>query len=97
MIPLDYFVYFSVAVFCLAAYGALSRKNILLVFFCVEAMVMAASMLFVALATTAESQIFVLFAWVISAGDTMVALAIFLYSMKKSGSVELDKMRNLKW
>jgi len=97
MIPASFFVFFSLAVFAMAAYGALTRKNILMVFFCVESMVMAASLVFIALAKTAESQIFVLFSWVISAGDTILALAIFLYMMKKSGSVELDKMKNLKW
>lgn len=97
MIPSSYFVFFAMAVFAIAAYGALTRKNILLVFFCVESMVMAASLIFIALAKTAESQIFVLFSWVISAGDTILALAIFLYMMKKSGSVEIDKLKNLKW
>lgn len=97
MIPSSYFVFFAMGVFAMAAYGALTRKNILLVFFCVESMVMAASLIFIALAKTAESQIFVLFSWVISAGDTILALAIFLYMMKKSGSVEIDKLKNLKW
>lgn len=97
MIPASWFVIFAMTVFATAAYGALTRKNILLVFFCVESMVMAASLIFIALAKTAESQIFVLFAWVISAGDTILALAIFLYMMKKAGGVELDKIKNLKW
>lgn len=97
MLPASHYLYFSAAAFALAAYGALSRRNILMVFFCVESMVMAASIAFVALARGPESQMFVLFAWTISAAETIVALAIFLYTMKRAGAVELDKLRRLRW
>jgi len=97
MLPASYFIYFAIAIFSLGAYGALSRKNMLLIFFCVETMIVSGSMVFVVMAATAESQIFVLFAWIISAAETMVALAIFLYIMRKAGKLDVNKIKELKW
>ena len=97
MLPVSYFIYFALTVFTIAVYGALSRKNMLLIFFCVETMIVSGSMIFVVLAATAESQIFVLFAWMISAAETMVALAIFLYIMRKAGKLNVNKIKELKW
>jgi len=97
MLPASYFIYFAAAIFSLSAYGALSRKSMLLIFFCVEAMIVSGSMIFVATAITAESQVFVLFVWMISAAETMVALAIFLYTMRQSGKLDVSKIKELKW
>ncbi len=101
MIPLEYVIALSTALFAIAGYGMLSRKNILVVFMCAEVLMVAASINFVAFSAlavnNAEGQVFVVFGWTLSVADTVIALALFLYMLKEEGDIDLTKLGRLKW
>lgn len=100
-VPLEYFVTLSTGLFALAGYGMLTRKNLLVVFMCAEVMVASASINFVAFSAlqtyNAIGQSFVLFGWVLSVSDTIIALALFMYVLKTEKDIDLTKLGRLKW
>ena len=100
-VPLEYFIAVSASLFILASYGMLTRKNMLIVFMCAEILIASAVINFVAFsafsASNAIGQSFVIFSWVLSVSDTMIALALFMYVLKEEGEIDLSKLRRMRW
>ncbi len=100
-VPLEYFIGLATALFIIASYGILTRKNILIIFMCSEILVAAASINFVAFSALVThnpvGQSFVIFGWILSVADTIIALALFMYVLKEEGHIDLSKLRDLKW
>jgi len=100
-IPLEYFIVVSTALFVIASYGIITRKNMLVIFMCAEVLVAAAAINFVAFSAFKTGnpigQSFVVFGWILSVSDTIIALALFMYILKEEGNIDLTKLRKLKW
>lgn len=100
MIPLEYEVLLSVILFVIGFYGILVRKNAIIVLMCIEIALNAAIMNFVAFASysgNAAGQIFALIAIAIAAAEAAIGLAIFLVLYRTHRSVELHKIKILRW
>jgi len=100
MIPLEYEVLLSVILFVIGFYGILVRKNAIIVLMCVEIALNAAIMNFVAFASYSGNpagQIFALIAIAIAAAEAAIGLAIFLVLYRTHGSIELHKIKILRW
>ena len=50
MVPISYYLFLAAALFCLGMFGVLVRRNALVVFMCVELMLNAANLTFLAFA-----------------------------------------------
>ncbi len=100
MIPAEYELVLSTALFCVGLYGIMVRKNAIVVLMSIEIILNAAILNFVAFSAYAgdpSGQVFALLALAIAAAEAAVGLAIFLALYQSHGTVELDKIRLLRW
>jgi len=89
MIPIAYFLILSALLFVLGTIGFLIKKDLITQFMCVEVMLNAANLAFIAFAKSASSlngQIIVFFIITVAAAEAAVGLAIILlvYQQKKT-------------
>ena len=100
MIPAHYELILSALLFCIGLYGILTRRNAIIVLMSVEIILNAAILNLVAFASYANDpsgQVFALLAIAIAAGEAAVGLAIFLNVYATHGTIELDKIKILRW
>ncbi|MCK5548337.1 MAG: NADH-quinone oxidoreductase subunit NuoK [Thermoplasmata archaeon] len=100
MIPLEYEVLLSAILFAIGFYGILRRKNAIIVLMCIEIVLNAGIMNFVAFSSYSNNptgQVFALIAIAIAAAEAAIGLAIFLTLYRTHGSVELDKIKIMRW
>ncbi len=100
LIPLEHYIYFSVALFCIGVVGVLMRKNALIIFMCVELMLNATNLLLTAFSAyrgDATGQVFVFFIMVVAAAEVSVGLAIVVMIYRNSRTTDVGILNNLKW
>ncbi len=99
MIPLSHVLALSVILFVIGAAGFVFRRNIITVFMCIELMLNAANLAFIAFSRylgTLDGQLFVFFVIVVAAAEAAVGLAIIiaLYRNRETLNIEdLDSMK----
>ena len=88
----------SAVLFTLGVAGVLLRRNAIVIFMCVELMLNAVNLTFVALAQTlgVAGQIFVLFVMAVAAAEAAVGLAIVLAIFRHRETVDLQNINLLK-
>ncbi len=100
MIPLEWELSLSAILFAIGLYGVLVRRNGIIVLMSVEIMLAAAIMNFVAFSAyinDPSGQILALLSIALAAGEAAIGLAIFLVLYRVHGTVDLDKVRILRW
>ena len=100
MIPLEYYLIVSAALFSLGLFGVLTRKNAVNVLMSIELIFNSANINLVAFSHFSSSdlagQVFAIFVIVIAACEAAVALAIVLSLYRILNSVSLDRASVLK-
>jgi NADH-quinone oxidoreductase subunit K len=88
----------SAVLFTLGVAGVLFRRNVIVIFMCVELMLNAVNLTFVALAQVlgVGGQVFVLFVMAVAAAEAAVGLAIILAVYRHRQSVSLQNMNLLR-
>ena len=88
----------SAVLFVLGVAGVLIRRNAIVVFMCVELMLNAVNLSFVALAQIhgVSGQIMVFFVMTVAAAEAAVGLAIILAIFRHTQSVDLTRINLLK-
>jgi NADH-quinone oxidoreductase subunit K len=88
----------SAVLFTLGVLGVLMRRNVIVIFMCVELMLNAVNLTFVALAQNlgVGGQVFVFFVMAVAAAEAAVGLAIILAVYRHKQSVSLQNMNLLK-
>src|SRR6266480_1766599 len=88
----------SAVLFTLGVAGVLLRRNAIVIFMCVELMLNAVNLTFVALAQILGmgGQVFVFFVMSVAAAEAAVGLAIILAVYRHKHSVSLQNMNLLK-
>ena len=88
----------SAVLFTLGVLGVLLRRNAIVIFMCVELMLNAVNLTFVALAQRLGmgGQIFVFFVMAVAAAEAGVGLAIILAVFRHKQSVSLQNMNLLR-
>ncbi len=100
MIPLEWELVLSALLFSIGLYGVLARKNAIMVLMSLEVVINAALLNFVAFSSysnDASGQIFALLGIAVAAADAAVGLAIFLSIYQTHGTVDMDRLRFLRW
>ncbi|MDQ2670378.1 MAG: NADH-quinone oxidoreductase subunit NuoK [Gemmatimonadota bacterium] len=84
--------------FCLGVAGVLLRRNAIILFMCIELMLNAVNLAFVALAQVhgLSGQVFVFFVMTVAAAEAAVGLAIILAIFRHKQSVDLGTINLLK-
>ncbi|MFL5739323.1 MAG: NADH-quinone oxidoreductase subunit NuoK [Flavisolibacter sp.] len=109
MMPINYYIFLSLALFVIGIIGVLTRRNAIIIFMCVELMLNAVNLLLVAfskmhhLARAAENsaagnegQLFVFFIMVVAAAEVSVGLAIIVMLYRNTHSVDVNFLNRLK-
>ena len=88
----------SAVLFTIGVTGVLVRRNAIVIFMCVELMLNAVNLTFVALAQPLGmgGQVFVFFVMAVAAAEAAVGLAIILAVYRHKQSVSLQNMNLLK-
>jgi NADH-quinone oxidoreductase subunit K len=98
-LSVDNFLFLSAALFIVGMMGVLIRRNVLIIFMCVELMVTAANITLVAFAwelNSIQGQGFVVFTVAVAAAEAAVGLAIVLALSRRVSTVDVDEIRTLR-
>lgn len=111
VIPVNYYIFLSIALFTIGVVGVLTRRNAIIIFMCIELMLNAVNVLLVAFSkmhhVTAyaldaatkvgtEGQLFVFFIMVVAAAEVTVGLAIIVMLYRNIHSVDINFLNRLK-
>jgi len=94
------FVALAVILFVIGAVGVLVRRNAMVIFMCVELMLNAVNLAFVAFARlhgNLNGQVIAFFVMVVAAAEVVVGLAILLAIFRTRRSASVDDVNLLKY
>ena len=88
----------SAVLFTIGVVGVLTRRNAIIVFMCIELMLNAVNLSFVALSRLhgVEGQVFVVFVMTVAAAEAAVGLAIIIAIFRHRQTVNLENINLLK-
>ena len=92
-------LFFSAVLFTIGVVGVLTRRNALIIFMCVELMLNAVNLSFVALSKLhggTLGQVFVVFVMTVAAAEAAVGLAIIIAIFRHFETVSLQNINLLK-
>jgi NADH-quinone oxidoreductase subunit K len=98
-VPLAYYIGLSVIMFAIGTIGVLVRRNAIVIFMCLELMLNAANLAFVAFSLyyqTLSGQIFVFFVMTVAAAEAAVGLALMVAIFRSKGSINVDQVSGLR-
>lgn len=99
MVPVSYFLTLSAVMFAIGAIGVAVRRNAIVVFMCIELMLNAVNVSFVALSRSVgnlDGQVAVFFVMVVAAAEAAVGLAIIISLFRVTRSVETSEASELR-
>ena len=94
-----YYLVFAALLFSIGAVGLLVRRNVLVMFMCVELMLNAVNLSFVAFARALDDitgQVIVFFVLVVAAAEVAVGLAIIVAIFRRRRHATADDLQALK-
>jgi NADH-quinone oxidoreductase subunit K len=100
MVTLQHYLFLSAALFTLGVIGVMIRRNLIVVLMCLELMLNAVNLSFVAFSrymNSMEGQIFVLFVMVVAAAEVAIGLAIAVAIFREKGSIDINDVNIMKW
>lgn len=90
----------SAILFSIGVVGVIARRNAIVIFMCVELMLNAVNLTFVAFSRglgDPAGQVFVFMVMAVAAAEAAVGLAIILQVYRLRGTINADKINLLKW
>jgi NADH-quinone oxidoreductase subunit K len=99
-IPPALFLILSGILFTIGVIGALTRRNAIVVFMCIELMLNSVNLSFVTFSRFLQSMDGVLFAFfviAVAAAEAAVGLAIFVMIYRSRETINVDEINLLKW
>jgi NADH-quinone oxidoreductase subunit K len=100
MVPAEYYLLLSAAMFCIGLFGILTRRNALLFLMSVELMLNAASINFVAFSLqwgNLTGQVFTLFLMALAAAEVAIGIGIILVLYRNFADIEVTKPTTMRW
>ncbi|HHT9112477.1 MAG: NADH-quinone oxidoreductase subunit NuoK [Candidatus Brocadiaceae bacterium] len=100
MITITHYLVLSAILFTLGVVGVLVRRNAIIVFMCIELMLNAVNLSFVAFAhylNSMQGQLFVFFTMTVAAAEAAVGLAIIVAVFRNKETVNIDDINIMKW
>ena len=99
MVPLNHYLLLAAALFCMGMFGVLVRRNALVVFMCVELMLNAANLTFLAFARARGDDlghVSAFFVIAVAAAEASIGLAIVIAVFRSRGSINIEDLRTMK-
>ena len=97
---LTHYLILSMLLFLVGAVGFILKKNIISMFLCLELMLNAVNLSFVAFArhlNQVEGQVFVFLVMVVAAAEAAVGLAITIVLFRNRNTLNVDDADTMKW
>lgn len=97
--PTQYYLFLSLALFCIGVMGVLMRRNAIIILMCIELMLNAVNLLMVTFSkmhNNADAQIFVFFIMVVAAAEVSIGLSIIVLMYRKVHSIDVNILNRLK-
>jgi NADH-quinone oxidoreductase subunit K len=98
-VPTSWFLLLSAILFVIGAAGVLIRRNVLIILMCVEMMMNAVNLTFIALSRYLNSltgQIFVFMVMTVAAVEVAIGLAILIELNRLKDTTDVDDVASLK-
>ena len=100
MVPAQYYLLLSAAMFCIGLFGILTRENALLFLMSVELMLTAGNINFVAFSFqygNLTGQVFSLFTIALAAAEVAVGIGIILVLYRNFRGVDVTQATTMRW
>jgi len=97
---LNSYLIISGILFSIGTIGVLTRKNAIVIFMCIELMLNAVNLTFVAFSRylgNLDGQVFVFFVMTVAAAEAAVGLALMIAFYKNKESIDVDDVNLMKW
>ena len=99
---LEHYLLLSAVLFTIGLYGALTRRNAIIIFMCIELMLNAVNITMVAFSryivpTLLTGQVFAIFIIVVAAAEVAVGVAIILAIYRGVQDIDITKVDLMKW
>lgn len=99
-VDLEHFLVLSAILFCIGLYGALTKRNAVVILMCIEIMFNAVNIAMVAFSRynlVLTGQVFAIFIMTVAAAEVAVGLAIIIAIYRGRETVDVGKIDLLKW
>lgn len=100
MLSLHSYLIVSAILFSIGTVGVLIRKNAIVMFMCIEMMLNAVNLTFIAMSKylgNIDGQIFVFFVMTVAAAEAAVGLALMIAFFNNKESIEVEDLNLMKW
>jgi NADH-quinone oxidoreductase subunit K len=100
MIDTTQYLVLAAVLFSLGVAGVFIRRNAIVIFMCIELMLNAVNLTFLALSRNPgkiDGQVFVFFIMTVAAAEAAVGLAIILNLYRRRQTLNVDEVNLLKW
>jgi NADH-quinone oxidoreductase subunit K len=97
---LEHYLTVSALLFCLGLFGAISRRNLLVIYMSLELMLNAANLAFVALSrftNNINGQVMVFFIITVAAAEVAVGLALIVALYRKKQTAHVEDLTSMKF
>ena len=101
-VGLEHYLVLSAVLFAIGLYGALAKRNGIIILMCIEIMLNAVNIAMVAFSrfvtpAALTGQVFTIFIIVVAAAEAAVGLAIIISIYRNRNSIDIDKIDLMKW
>ena len=99
-VGLEHYLTVSALLFCLGLFGAISRRNLLVIYMSLELMLNAANLAFVALSrftNNINGQVMVFFIITVAAAEVAVGLALIVALYRKKQTAHVEDLTSMKF
>ena len=100
MVPVGHYLILSSILFAIGVVGVLTRRNAIVIFMCIELMLNAVNLSFLAFAkyfNDMSGHIFVFMIMTVAAAEAAVGLAIIIAVFRNKETVNVDEINIMKW
>ncbi|MFA6287665.1 MAG: NADH-quinone oxidoreductase subunit NuoK [Opitutaceae bacterium] len=98
-VGLNHYLLLSAVLFAIGFFGVLLRKNTLVIYMCLELMLVAATVALVAFSrynNTMDGNVFVFFILTVAAAEVAVGLAIVVALFRRRQTIQVEELNALK-
>lgn len=101
-VGLQHYLILAAVLFSIGLYGALAKKNAIVILMCIEIMLNAVNVALAAFSlyivpVLLTGQVFVIFTTVVAAAEVVIGLAIIMNIYRSRETTEADKIDLMKW
>ncbi len=101
-IGITHYLVLSAVLFCIGLYGALTKRNAVIILMCIELMLNAVNISLVAFSSYVvplllTGQVFAIFVMVVAAAEVAVGLAIIFAIFRHFKDIDVNNINLMKW